>query len=167
MKKCDIKIALFSIFLLSISCSTMRYNINKNNRFTEKQIINLLQKNGNVFYLFSAYVSFSTVWTYNLKGIEIYRLAKGKVNQKETFSGKELIQYSAVAFENIEKELYQKCALELDGDMFGFRIDIDGKIHKEDYAVDINCLKKGTYKSDFLNNIVADIKIHNMWGINY
>ena len=167
MKKCSIKIALLSVFLLSISCSTMRYNINKNNRFTEKQIINLLQKNGNVFYLSSTYATFSTVWTYNINGIEIYRLAKGKVNQKETFSEKELIQYEGVVFEDIEKELYQKCALELDGDMFGFRIDIDGKIHKEDYAVNINCLKKGTYKSDFLNKLVNDIKAYNMWEINY
>jgi hypothetical protein len=167
MKKCGIKIALLSVFLLSISCSTMRYNINKNNRFTEKQIINLLQRNGNVFYLSSTYATFSTVWTYNVNGIEIYILTKGKVNQKETFSEKESIQYAEVAFENIEKELYQKCALELDGDMFGFRIDIDRKIYKEDYAVDINCLKKGTYKSDFLNKIVNDIKTYNMWETNY
>ena len=167
MKKCGIKIALFSVFLLSISCSTMRYHINKNNKFTEKQMINLLQKNGNAFYLSSTYATFSTVWTYNINGIEIYRLAKGKVNQKETFSETELTHYAKVAFEDIEKELYQKCALELDGDGFGFKIDIDGKIHKGNYPVDINCLKKGTYKSDFLNKIVTDIKTYNMWEINY
>ena len=45
----------------------MQYNINKNNKFTEKHISNLLQKNGNIFYLFSTYSTFSIVWTYNNK----------------------------------------------------------------------------------------------------
>ena len=70
-------------------------------------MVNLLQKNGNVFYLSSTYATFSRVWTYNVNGMEIYWLAKGKVYQKETFSEKELIQYAEVAFEDIEKELYQ------------------------------------------------------------
>lgn len=167
MKMYGIKIVLFSTFLLSMSCSTMRYNINKNNKFTEKQIINLLQKNGNAFYLSSTYAPFSTVWTYSINGIEIYRLAKGKVNQKEIFSETELIHYTKITFEDVEKELYQKCALELDGDMFGFRVDVDGKIQKEEYGIDIKCLKKGIYKSNFLNKIVTDIKTYNMWGVNY
>ncbi len=167
MKKHGIEIILLSIFLFSISCSTMRYNINQNNEFTEKQIINLFKKNGNVFYLSSTYTSFSTIWTYNFKEIEIYKLVKGKRNKKETISKKELIQYANIAFKDIEKELYQKCDLELDGDMFGFRVNINGKIYNKDFPIDINCLKKGTYKSDFLNKIVNDIKIYNMWEIEY
>ena len=166
MKKCNLKIILFSVLLLSTSCSTMQYNINKNNRFTEKQINSLLQKNGNVFYLSSTYATFSTVWTYNTSEIEVYKLTKGKLSKKETFSKKEFIQPTIQSLQDIEKEFYQKCALELDGDSFGFRICIDDNIHKKDYAVDINCLKKEAYKSEFLNKIVNDIKTCNMWEIN-
>jgi hypothetical protein len=168
MKKYSIKIALLAVFSLLISCSTMKYNINKNNKFTEKQKNYLLQKNGNVFYLSSTYATFSTVWTYNTSGeVEIYKLAKGKVSRKETFSEREFMQYNVQSLQDIENELYQKCALDLDGDSFGFRIYIDGTLHTEDYAVDINCLKTGVYKSDFLNKIVTDIKTCNMWEINY
>jgi hypothetical protein len=163
MKNNSINIALFSVFLFSISCSTMQYNINRNNKFTEKQINFLLQKNGNVFYLSSTYATGSIIWTYNTGEIEMYKLAKGKVIRKETFSEEETLPLGELALKDIENELYQKCALELDGDSFGFNIDINGITYKASYAVDINCLKAETYKSDFLNKIANDIKTCNMW----
>ena len=165
MKKGSIKIILFSILLILMSCSTMQYNINKNNKFTEKHISNLLQKNGNVFYLFSTYSTFSIVWTYNKNGIEIYRLAKGKVFRKEIFSEKEWIQDVKISVEDINNELYKTCSVVLDGDGFGFKINIDGIIHEDRFAIDIDCMKQQTYKSDFLNKIVYDIKTCKMWGV--
>lgn len=150
-----------------MSCSTMQHNIKRNQTLTQKQVNYYHQKNGNAFYLSSTYASFSVVWTYYTDRIEIYKLQKGKVNQKQVFPEKEWIKYAEVALEDIEKELYQKCALELDGDNFGFRIVIDGKTYNTDYAVDINCLKTDKYKSEFLNKITNDIKTHKMWEIKY
>jgi len=145
----------------------MQYTINKNNKFTQKQISYLVLKNGNAFYLSSSDATFSTVWTYNASGIEIYRLAKGKVYKKETFPEKEFIQFDLQSFQDVGNELYKKCALVLDGDCFGFRIYVDGKMYLEDYPIDIDCLKKEIYESAFLNKIVNDIKTHNMWEIAY
>jgi len=167
MKKCTIIITLFSVFLLSISCSTMQYTINKNNKFTQKQLCDLVQKNGNAFYLSSGNATFSTVWTYNASEIEMYRLAKGKVYKKETFQEKEFIQYDFQSIQDIGNELYKKCALVIDGDGFGFRITVDGKMYREDYPIDIDCLKKEIYQSAFLNKIVNDIKTHKMWELAY
>lgn len=157
------KITLLWVSLHLISCSTMQYNINRNNTLTKKQLNYFLQKNGNAFYLSSTYSTVSVVWTYNSNGIEIYKLTKGKVDKKETFSEKELKQYNELALKDIGKDLYQKCALELDGDNFGYRIDIDGKMQGKDFAIDINCLKKETYDSEILNKIVNDIKNRKMW----
>ena len=145
----------------------MQYNINKNNKFTQKQLSYLLQKNGNAFYLSSSNATFSTVWTYNASEIEMYRLAKGKVFKKETFPEKEFIQYDLQSFQDAGNELYKKCAVVLDGDCFGFRINVDGKMYREDYPIDIDCLKKEIYQSAFLNKIVNDIKTHKMWEIAY
>lgn len=145
----------------------MQHNIKKNQNLTQKQVNYYCQKNGNAFYLSAAYASFSIVWTYHINRIEIYKLQKGKVIQKQVFSEKEWIKYAEGALEDIEKELYQKCALELDGDNFGFRIVINGEIYNIDYAVDINCLKSAEYKSEFLSKITNDIKTHKMWEIEY
>lgn len=64
--------------LFFVSCSTMKQNISKNNKSTNKLTSSLLDKNGNVFYLNSTYTTFSTVWTYSKDKLEIYKLAKSK-----------------------------------------------------------------------------------------
>ena len=155
MRKSYTIIVLFFVFSFLVSCSTMQYNIKRNQDLTAKQVNYFYQKNGNAFYLSSTYANFSIVWTYDEDRVEIYRLQKGKIRQKQIIKDKEIIQYAEVSLEDIEKELYQKCALELDGDMFGFIIEIDRKTHNADYAVDINCLKQGKYKSDFLTAIAT------------
>lgn len=160
-KKC---VSMFFISSFLMSCSTMQH-IKRNQTLTQKQVNYYHQKNGNVFYLSSTYATFSVVWTYYTDRIEIYILQKGKVIQKQVFPEKEWIKYAEVALEDIEEELYQRCPLELDGDNFGFRIVIDGKTYNEDYGVDVNCLKTGKYKSNFLNKITNDIKTYKMWEI--
>lgn len=167
MKKSYTILVLFFICAFLASCSTMQYNIRKNRNFTTKQVDYFYKKNGNAFYLSSTYANFSIVWTYDEDGIEIYRLQKGQIRQKQISSEKGIIPYAEFSLEDIEKELYQNCALELDGTVFGFKIEFDKKIHNADYAVDINCLKQGKYKSDFLNKIASDIKTYRMWEIEY
>lgn len=66
------------IFTL-VSCSIMKNNIQKNNKFADKTISSFLEKNGNAFYITSTYSTASVVWTYNKNGIEINKLVKGKV----------------------------------------------------------------------------------------
>ena len=155
---------LMSFFLISFTTmksNMIHNNINKNKKFTQKQVNILLKKNGNVFYLESSYATFSIVWTYSKNGIEIYRLAKGKIFKKEIFPEKEWFQDATIAVD----EIYKNCLVVLDGDRFGFKLNIDGNIHEDSYTTNIDCMKQQTFKSDFLNKIVNDIKTYKMWEI--
>ena len=93
-------------------------------------------------------------------------MAEGKITKKETFPKEKFAHCDLQSLEDIENELYQKFALELDGDRFGFRICIADKMHKKDYPINIDCLKNEIYKSEFLNQIVNDIKTYNMWTVS-
>lgn len=162
MKKSFLMVLLFTLCLL-VSCSVTNYVIKKNRYLTNKEVELLFQKNGNAFYLSSTYSYFSFVWSYNEDSVEILRLRKGIIKQKQVFKEKENIQYAGFSLEDIETELYQKCALELDGDEFGYIIDYNGKRFKADFAVNINCLKQQKYNSVFLNKIINDINYYNIW----
>lgn len=164
MKKNFLFILLFT-FCVLISCSTTHSVIKKNRLLVNKETDYLYQKKGNAFYLSSTYSYYSIVWSYDKESIEIYKLQKGAMKQKQVFKEKEKIQYAGISLVDIEKELYQKCAFELDGVIFGFIIEVDGKRYNVDYAVDINCLKQQEYDSVFLNKISNDIKYYKMWEI--
>jgi len=161
-----LKMSLFLMSFLLISFTTMKSNmihnnIKKNTKFTQKQVNFLFKKNGNAFYLDSSYATFSIVWTYSKNGIEIYRLVNGKVFKKEIFPEKEWLHDADIAVE----EIYKNCSVVLDGDGFGFKINMDGNIHKESYTTNIDCMKQQTFESEFLNKIVNDIKNYKMWEI--
>lgn len=162
--KTKIKIILAFIALLSISCSTLKSNIQKNNKFTDKTISSLLEKNGNVFYLTSTYATFSTVWTYSKDKLEIYKLINGRVNFQQ--------EYFTICIDSInqisKEELFEldQC-MELEGDGFGYRIKRGSEIEQQDLPIGIECFTKSKYKSDFLNKVVEDINIHKMWDVRY
>ena len=58
---------MFSTMLSFVSCSTMKQNINKNNKSMDKLTSTLLDNNGNSFHITSSYATGSVVWTYNGK----------------------------------------------------------------------------------------------------
>lgn len=162
--KATIRIILAVIVIFCTSCSTMKQSIQKNNKFTDKTISSLLEKNGNVFYLTSTYATFSTVWTYHKDKLEIYKLAYGKISLQQ--------EYSTTSIDNInqisKEELFEldQC-MELDGDGFGYRIKRGSEIEKQDLPIGIECFTKLKYKSEFLNKVVEDINTHKMWDVQY
>ena len=151
---------------LFVSCSTMHY-IKVNHNHTERLLNSFYQKNENAFYLSSTYSNFSTVWTYEEDRAVVYRLQNGRIRQKLSFNGIEPFQFGSLIPENLEKELYQDCPMVLDGDMFGFIIDIDHIRHKDDYPVDISCMKRGNYDSVVIMRLVNDIKSYHLWEVEY
>ena len=157
---------LFVLFFLE-SCSSMHFAIRRNNNLTSRQVSYLYKENGNAFYLSSTYASFSVVWTYVEDRIEIYRINKGQIKEKQAYSGKEMISFSVADIKDIENAIYQNCALELDGDAFGFIIRIGSETYNEDFSVDINCLKQTHEYPAFLEAVINDIRIYNMWEIKY
>lgn len=142
------------------SCSTMKQSITKNQKNTNKNITNLLKNNDNVFYLYSTYSTFSTVWTYRNDSIEIYRLAKGKLTSKEIYKNKGIKSFQIPSIKDLNSDI-DICGLVLDGDIIGFHFD---KNHNQ-ITTDIKCFKTQKYQSDFLNKLVEDINTYKMWNI--
>lgn len=159
-----IRIALTIILTICISCSTMKHNIKRNNTQTDKIIETLLNENGNVFYLNSSYVTFSTVWTYSNDKLEIYKLANGKISSQQEYTTTSLGNINQISKEELS-ELDQ--CMELDGDGFGYRIKRGSKTEQQDLPIGIECFTKLKYKSNFLNKVVEDIKTHKMWDVRY
>lgn len=162
--KIAIKITLAIIVIFCTSCSTMKQKINKNNKFTDKTISSILDKNGNVFYLNSTYATFSTIWTYHNNNIEIYKLANGKISLQQEYSTTNINDLNQISKEELS-ELDQ--CMELDGDSFGYRIKKGSEIEQQDLPINIECSTKLKYKSDFLNKFIGDITTHKMWNVKY
>lgn len=168
MIKKNIIAVLCIMNLCLISCSLMQSVLDWNRSSIKKQVNYFLKKNGNAFYLSSTYTSFLIVWSYNnQKEIEIHRFRRDKPIIKRSYPIKEWINYKDIQLKDIEEEIYTKCAIQLDGDFFGFRVDVDGKTYSEEYSVGISCLKTGDFKSVFLKRIVYDINKYKMWEAQY
>ena len=162
-----VKMLLLPVVMLSaVSCSTMQHSIRKNNSFTDKTIALLFQKTENVFYLKSTYATFSVVWIYDKDKIEIYRLAKGKVYERTEYPNNGIADFQIPTFKELDLDI-KKCPFVLDGDGFGYRIKRGSEIEQQELPIDIECLIKNKYQSEFLNKIVADIITYKMWNIHY
>lgn len=161
-----------NLFLLSVtvliyvSCSTMKNSIQKNRKYTEKIVSSLYEENGNVFYLQSSYSTFSTVWTYGKTQIEVYKISKGKIYNREKYNGTNQTLKLVPTFNEIHIEL-KECGYELDGDIFGFKIINGSEVEQQDLPISIDCFTKLKYKSEFLNKIVKDINTYKLWNVQY
>lgn len=121
----------------------------------KKLIDSLLEENGNAFFINSTYIIISYIWTYSENSIVVYKLKKGKVINIETTNIDKKPDWINLPPEDNYFEL--DACMELDGDMFGFCVKDGENIYQKDYPVNLDCLRKGTYKSIFINNAVSDI----------
>jgi len=139
-------------FILLISCSGIKQNMNRNNKFTDSFFKSLSERNGNAFYIKSSYSTFSTVWSYYKGDIVIYYITNGKLQKKQKLDATNFLEKIA------KKEVFEldKC-LELDGDIIGYRVTINQQTYKEEFPIGINCFLNKKYESKFLNNLVKDI----------
>lgn len=160
---------LFLIFILLLfeSCSSTKYYMNKNKHITVKQINKIYKQNGNVYYLYSTYSNNSNIWTYSENRMIIYLLKNGRINNKQVFYGINAIDCPQLSINELRKDLYSKCALELDGDCFGFMISVAGDKREASFYVGINCLKHVEFESCLLNRIVGDINKYGLWSFDY
>ena len=77
------------------------------------------------------------------------------------------LEQDDISEDNYKNAIYDNCALELDGDVFGYIIRIGDETYNEDYPIDINCLKQRHECPFLLEKVIDDIRIYNMWEINY
>lgn len=163
MRKYYLQLVLLLICFALVSCSSFKYTVKRNNVLTERQLARCYRNNKNVFSVTSTYANFSVVWSYNDGSIEIYRLMNGRIEQKQVFETKDTDFYTGVSLYTINKELLRECCLELDGDLFVVRVNVDSLPYSETFPININCLKKGEYQSGFLKRIAEDINTYRMW----
>jgi len=158
---------LMLIFLLSfsISCSTIKGDIKRNNNKTDKWVNYLVRKNGNAFYVTSTYSTYSTVWSYVNNQIMIYRITSGKILKEETYARNSNFINKLPSHKQLDKELFEKCGYELDGDFFGFKIKKDNSLIEENFSINLECIKNGKYNLFFFSEISRDITAFNLWEI--
>jgi hypothetical protein len=141
---------LLTLFVLSCSMVGDLHGENGNGKLFDR----LYRTNGNAFYIKSTNVSISFVWTYSLNKIIIYKLSKSKIiNVKELpiTGSKWLFQFS-------KKELFEAdSCLELDGDMFGFKLKYDRSVVQNDLSINLDCFVTKEINSIFLNGVINDI----------
>lgn len=153
---------IFSIVLTS--CISMKQQIKRNHRHTERMFEKISSKYGNAFYINSTYATFSTIWYYSEGSIKILKLAKGKIINKTEENSNTFEILRKVG--NVEMYELNNC-MELDGDGFGFVVsDSVNRIHR-DLPIGIDCLKELELNSIFYRKIVEDIKTYNLWEIYY
>ena len=164
MRKIGFTLTLVSLFIL-VACSTTNRAIKRNWRATEKTVQALCERNGNAFYATSTYSTFSFVWTYAGDSLEIYKLLKGKRQLKQVVPGVSLSLFSGKDIEDGMAELSDNSIMELDGDLVGFCVEMDGKRYEYTYPGNIDSLKQGQYESAFINRIVNDMNSYGIWQL--
>ncbi len=164
--KLMIKIGLIAIVTFFISCSAMKHNIRKNDKFTDNIISSVFKENGNVFYIRATHATFSTVWTYNDNKLIVYNLANGRIQEKSDYFDNGISDYQVPTFKELNLEL-KECGYELDGENFGFKIDSGEQLEQQDLPISIECFTQSKYNLAFLNKVVADINIHKIWDVRY
>jgi len=141
-----------------LSCSTTNRLYNK--RENKKLVSQLFESNGNAFYVRSTNIVISFVWSYSDKEVFIYKLSKNKIIDKRVLliTGKPNWHKQPS-----NEELYElDTCMELDGDMFGYKLKIDGKVEEQDLPINLECFTRGKFKSDFINKVVKDINVYQI-----
>lgn len=147
---------IYVIGLIALMFSACSITGKMHSKTINNKLINdLLEENGNAFFINSTYIIISYIWTYNESSIVIYKLKKGKVINVEAISINEKPDWIYSPPKDNYFEL--DACMELDGDMFGYWVKDGKNIYQKDYPVNLECLRKGTYKSNFINNAVDDI----------
>lgn len=147
------------LMLFVLSCS-MSNKLNGTTNKSKKIVNQLLENNGNAFYISSSHVLVSFVWSYSDNKINIYKLSGNKILEINNLP----INESGNFFKQLSKEeLYEidKC-MELDGDMLGYKFKKDGVLEQHDFPVNIDCFMQQKFKSNFLNKIITDINTYQI-----
>ena len=149
------------VFLLLASCGTIKTKVRQlqvaqHHKFKEKIIDNFLKKNGNAFYIESAYDPYSVVWSYTQGSIVIYELKRKSIVKKTEFPEHKKFRLDK------GPEKFRKI---LDGVSLGYVIYYENKKYAN-CCIDIESYLKNkkNIKPGFLKDIIDDIKKYNIWN---
>jgi len=150
------------LLLIGFSSCSM---ININN--LEKKLI---EKDSNriILSITTTYLPSKTVWYYTNDSIIIYKKISSRKDILRYSYGLENFLYNNQLLESysvntIEKEIYNKCGFELDGDELTVTLMYDANVIQKSYYVDISRFTTFSYENDFLNYIKNDISTFSLW----
>ena len=158
----NILYTIVALLLIGFSSCSM---VNLNN--LEKKLI---EKDSDriILSITTTYLPSKTVWYYTNDSIIIY---------KKISSRKDILRYSyrlenslynnqllkSFSVNTVEKEIYNKCGFELDGDELTVTLIYDANVIQKSYYVDISRFTEFSYENDFLNYIKNDISAFSLW----
>ena len=158
----NILYTIVALLLIGFSSCSM---VNINN--LEKKLI---EKDSDriILSIRTTYLPSKTVWYYTNDSIIIY---------KKISSRKDILRYSyrlenslynnqllkSYSVNTVEKEIYNKCGFELDGDELTVTLIYDANVIQKSYYVDISRFTEFSYENDFLNYIKNDISAFSLW----
>lgn len=158
----NILYTIVALLLIGFSSCSM---VNINN--LEKKLI---EKDSDriILSITTTYLPSKTVWYYTNDSIIIY---------KKISSRKDILRYSyrlenslynnqllkSFSVNTVEKEIYNKCGFELDGDELTVTLIYDANVIQKSYYVDISRFTEFSYENDFLNYIKNDISAFSLW----
>lgn len=158
----NILYTIVALLLIGFSSCSM---VNINN--LEKKLI---EKDSDriILSITTTYLPSKTVWYYTNDSIIIY---------KKISSRKDILRYSyrlenslynnqllkSYSVNTVEKEIYNKCGFELDGDELTVTLIYDANVIQKSYYVDISRFTEFSYENDFLNYIKNDISAFSLW----
>lgn len=153
---------IVALLLIGFSSCSM---ININN--LEKK---LLEKDSDriILSITTTYLPSKTVWYYTNDSIIIYKKISSRKDILRYSYGLENSLYNnqllkSYSVNTVEKEIYNKCGFELDGDELTVTLIYDGNVIQKSYYVDISRFTEFSYENDFLNYIKNDISAFSLW----
>lgn len=164
MKKRSVALIITVMVILS-ACSTIRFTFNTKINTVRTTILanHLFKKNGNAFYLTTTWSPISVVWTYKGTKMEVFRLWRGSIRNKQSFVVDNITGYIDKGLEDAKEELYHTCPMCLDGDGFDYLILTDSGPYEAGYSLDIGDLKTVSFSSPFLKKLQKDINTFGLW----
>lgn len=156
IKKNYIALIFLVLPILAYSATNRMHNKSEN----KKLVSQLLESNGNAFYVRSTNIIISFVWSYSDKEVFVYKLSKNKIIDKRVVLIKDKPNWHKQCSTKELSEL--DTCMELDGDMFGFKLKKDGKVEEQNLPINLECFKRRKFKSDFINKVVNDINAYQI-----
>lgn len=158
----NILYTIVALLLIGFSSCSM---VNINN--LEKKLI---EKDSDriILSITTTYLPSKTVWYYTNDSIIIYKKISSRKDilrysyrlENSLYSNQLLKSYSV---NTVEKEIYNKCGFELDGDELTVTLIYDANVIQKSYYVDISRFTEFSYENDFLNYIKNDISAFSLW----
>ncbi|NML59408.1 hypothetical protein [Chryseobacterium cheonjiense] len=154
------KLLIFTnILLVLFSCQAQHTEndiLSKNKKLYNK----LYQTNGNIFAIGTSNFESSYMWSYAKENITVYNLVRGKISSKKIIY---LQNHDQKWLHTPAKDDFglDQC-IATDGFVLLYKVKNDISFIERRFPITLDCMKSGTYESDFFKNLVNDINSYNI-----